>query len=312
MDWVCPQARARAQALSDEPHAQPRGAVRQRLAEEVETARAELEVRVQERTAELARANEELQKENRARRRVEAARARQAQELARSNGELEQFASVASHDLQEPLRKILAFGDRLKRTHEQDLSAQGREYLERMQDAAARMQTLITDLLTLSRVTIRPQPFVGVDLAVVAHTVVSDMEVRIQQVQGHVQIDPLPTIEADPVQMRQLLQNLISNALKFHREGEPPIVKVWSSPVPSEEQELQNTGVKRPQCHIWVEDRGIGFEEKYLDRIFEPFQRLHGREGTRNRWGWLSVADRGAPRRPPDGAQRPGKGQLLW
>src|SRR5262249_40526637 len=180
-------------------------------------------------------ANEELQKENVERRRAEAALERQAQELTRSNNELEQFAYVASHDLQEPLRKILAFGDRLKGKYDQDLSPQGRDYLELMQGAALRMQTLITDLLTLSRVTMRSQPFTSVDLSAVARTVVSDMEVRIQQVQGRVQIEPLPTIEADPLQMSQLLQNLISNALKFHREGVPPVVKVWG--VLSEKEE---------------------------------------------------------------------------
>jgi signal transduction histidine kinase len=186
--------------------------VRQRLAEEVEKARAELERRVHERTVELAKANEDLQKENLERKRAETALARQAQELARSNSELEQFASVASHDLQEPLRKILAFGDRLKTKHGQALGPQGHDYLERMQAAAARMQTLITDLLTLSRVTTRPQPFVAVNLSEVARTVVSDMEVRIQQLKGQVRIDSLPSLEADPMQVSQLLQNLISNA----------------------------------------------------------------------------------------------------
>ncbi len=257
--------------------------MRQRLVEEVEKARAELELRVQERTAELAHANEDLRKENWERRRAEAVLARQAQELARSNSELEQFAYVASHDLQEPLRKILAFGDRLKIKHVQDLSNQGRDYLERMQAAAARMQALITDLLRLSRVMTRPQPFVSVDLSEVARTVVSDMEVRVQQLRGQVQIDQLPTIEADPMQVSQLLQNLISNALKFHREGEPPIVKVWSKLLQKEEDDMQKDGLNQQLCQIWVEDNGIGFDEKYLDRIFEPFQRLHERgkyEGT--------------------------------
>ncbi len=257
--------------------------MRQRLAEEVEKARTELELRVQERTAELAHANEDLRKENWERRRAEAVLARQAQELARSNSELEQFAYVASHDLQEPLRKILAFGDRLKIKHVQDLSNQGRDYLERMQAAAARMQALITDLLRLSRVMTRPQPFVSVDLSEVARTVVSDMEVRVQQLRGQVQIDQLPTIEADPMQVSQLLQNLIGNALKFHREGEPPIVKVWSKLLQKEEDEVQKDRLNLQFCQIWVEDNGIGFNEKYLDRIFEPFQRLHERgkyEGT--------------------------------
>ena len=258
--------------------------VRQRLAEEVEKARAELERRVQERTAELARANEDLQKENLERKRAETALARQAQELVRSNSELEQFASVASHDLQEPLRKILAFGDRLNTKYGQELSHQGRDYLERMQAAAARMQTLITDLLTLSRVTTRPQSFVSVDLSEIARTVVSDMEVHIQQLRGHVQIGQLPSsIDADPMQMSQLLQNLIGNALKFHRDGEPPVVKVEGRFLQNEGDEVLRDGLSPQRCQIWVEDNGIGFDEKYLDRIFDPFQRLHGRgkyEGT--------------------------------
>lgn len=258
-------------------------AVRQHLAEEVEKARAELELRVQERTAELARVNEGLRRENLERQRAETALARQAQELARSNSELEQFAYVASHDLQEPLRKILAFGDRLRIKSSQDLSGQSRDYLERIQAAAVRMRTLISDLLALSRVTTRPQLFVPVDLSEVARTVVSDIEVRIQQLRGQVYIDQLPTIEADPVQMSQLLQNLISNALKFYREGEPAVVKVWGTLLPTEENRTPGDSLDRQHCQIWVEDNGIGFDEKYLDRIFEPFQRLHGRgeyEGT--------------------------------
>jgi signal transduction histidine kinase len=258
--------------------------VRQRLAEEVEKARAELEWRVQERTAELAQANEGLRRENLERQRAEVALARQAQELARSNSELEQFAYVASHDLQEPLRKILAFGDRLRIKSGQELSDQSRDYLERMQAAAARMQILISDLLALSRVTTRPQPFVPVDLSAVARTVISDMEVRIQQVKGRVYLDQLPTLEADPMQMSQLLQNLIGNALKFHREGEPPAVKVRGELLPHQGGNGAPGGsLGRRHCQIWVEDNGIGFDEKYLDRIFEPFQRLHGRgayEGT--------------------------------
>jgi signal transduction histidine kinase len=258
-------------------------AVRQRLTEELENARSELELRVQERTAELARANTDLRRENGERRRAETGLARQAQELARSNRELEQFAYVASHDLQEPLRKLLAFGDRLKITAGQELSGQSRGYVERMHAAATRMQTLITDLLTLSRVMTRPQPFVSVNLAEVAQTVVSDMEVRIQQVHGHVSLNQLPTIEADPLQMSQLLQNLIGNALKFSREGHPPVVKVWGKLIYNVEHETPTQDVTPQHCQIWVEDNGIGFDEKYLDRIFEPFQRLHGRgeyEGT--------------------------------
>ncbi|MGB7377819.1 MAG: PAS domain-containing protein [Rivularia sp. (in: cyanobacteria)] len=201
---------------------------------------------------------------------------RQREELTRSNEELQQFAFIASHDLQEPLRKITAFGDRLKVTCQDALTDKGHDYLQRMQNAAERMQVLIEDLLTLSRITTRAQPFVEVNIARVTQEVLSDLEIRIAQTQARIEIGELPTIKADPLQMRQLLQNLISNALKFHPEKEPPIVKIYS-------QKFTNQQLKSEYCEIIVEDNGIGFEEKYLDRIFNVFQRLHGRteyEGT--------------------------------
>jgi PAS domain S-box-containing protein len=210
------------------------------------------------------------------RKRAQQALQAQAETLAQSNAELGQFAYVASHDLQEPLRKILAFGDRLKNKHAEALSTEGRDYLERMQNAAGRMQALINDLLSLSRVTNHHQPFVAVDLAEVARIVVSDLETRLSQVSGKVELGALPIIVADRGQMAQLLQNLIGNGLKFSKPGQPPVVKVRG--------ELLNGpqgGVDA--CQIVVEDNGIGFDEKYLDRIFRVFQRLHGRteyEGT--------------------------------
>jgi PAS domain S-box-containing protein len=185
--------------------------------------------------------------------------------LERSNRELQDFASVASHDLQEPLRKIQAFSDRLKARSGPALDETARDYLDRMQSAAARMQTLVNDLLTFSRVTSRAQPFVPTDLARVAREVLSDLETRIEQTGGRVELGALPVIEADATQMRQLLQNLIANALKFHRPDAPPVVKVSC--------ERDGDFVR-----LLVADNGIGFDEKYLDRIFTIFQRLHGRE----------------------------------
>jgi signal transduction histidine kinase len=223
-------------------------------------ARDELEVRVQERTAELATANEHLRQST--------------LELERSNRELQDFAFVASHDLQEPLRKIQAFGDRLRGKHGEALGPEGIDYLERMQRAAHRMHVLINDLLTFSRVTSRGQPFVPTDLGQVAREVLSDLEVRVEQTGGRVEIGGLPTLDADPLQMRQLLQNLLGNGLKFHRDGEPPVVRISGSV-------LADGGP--PRARIVVADNGIGFDMKYLDRIFTPFQRLHGRteyEGT--------------------------------
>lgn len=207
---------------------------------------------------------------------------RYSQGLARSNAELQEFAYVASHDLQEPLRKIQAFGDRLNTKYGDVLTEQGRDYLERMQNAAGRMQALINDLLTLSRVTTRAQPFVPIPLNRVVQEVLSDLEVRIQQTGARIEIGELPIVEADPVQMRQLLQNLIGNALKFHREDEPPVIKIYSCLL--EDSQKRSKGVTpHLHCQLWVEDNGIGFDEKYTSRIFNAFQRLHGRseyEGT--------------------------------
>ncbi len=196
-----------------------------------------------------------------------------AKRLEQSNQELQDFAYIASHDLQEPLRKVTAFGDRLKAKCGDALNEQGRDYLDRMQNAAGRMQTLVEGLLTYSRITTKGHPFVPVDLAKILQEVVSDLEVRIEQTGGRIEIGDLPTIAADPLQMRQLLQNLIGNALKFHRKEHPPIVKIHSKRINGEGVELSAAEL----CQITVADNGIGFDEKYGDRIFGVFQRLHGR-----------------------------------
>lgn len=210
------------------------------------------------------------------RRRAEQALRKQTESLAQSNAELEQFASIASHDLQEPLRKIRAFADRLRTKSADALTAEGRDYLSRMQNAATRMQTLIDDLLALSRVTTNAQPFVAIDLAEVVQTVLSDLETRLTQTGGRVEVGALPIIVADRGQVAQLLQNLIGNGLKFHKPGEPPVVKIHG--------EVQKEPSVGPEmCQILVEDNGVGFDQKYADRIFRIFERLNGRseyEGT--------------------------------
>ena len=194
-----------------------------------------------------------------------------------SNRELEQFASIASHDLQEPLRKVRAFGELLKSGYADTLSDQGQDYLRRMLNAADRMQTLIDDLLTLSRVTTKGEPFVPVDLGAIAEEVLNDLEISINQSGGIVEVSDLPVIDADPTQMRQLLQNIISNSLKFHQTSESPVVKVrsqfFNGPSTNGDGDASGNGL----VSLEVEDNGIGFDEKYLDRIFNVFQRLHGR-----------------------------------
>jgi signal transduction histidine kinase len=230
-----------------------------------------------------ARLYEQAQQELAHRVRAEETLKTYAVKLEQSNRDLEHFAYIASHDLQEPLRKVHAFGDRLQARYAAVLDVTGRGYLERMQNAAERMENLINDLLTYSRVTTNAQPFVPVDLAQVTLEVLSDLELRIEQVGGRVVAEDLPTIEADPTQMRQLLQNLIGNALKFHREDEAPVVKVHGQRLDGREGHPVGTAVGDGLYQITVQDNGIGFDEKYLDRIFQAFQRLHGRgqyEGT--------------------------------
>jgi signal transduction histidine kinase len=200
---------------------------------ELEAANERLEQRVRERTTAISDANQHLREEIAEREQAEKKVRLFAEELQRSNRELEQFAAVASHDLQEPLRKIQAFGDRLQNVARGKLDDKAQDYLDRMLASAGRMRTLIDGLLQYARVSTRHQPAAAVDLAQVARDVVSDLESRLQQSQGKVEINGLPTVTADPMQMRQLLQNLIGNALKFHRPGVPPNVRVTGRVAPA-------------------------------------------------------------------------------
>ena len=212
-------------------------------------AHAELEERVMQRTAELTEAK---------------------QKLERSNKDLQDFASAASHDLQEPLRKIQSFGELLQKEYGGSLETKAKDFLQRMQNASARMQSLIRALLTYSRVTTKAQPFTPVDLNKAAQEALSNLEMGLQQTHASVEIHPLPSVEADSIQMTQLFQNLIGNAIKFAREGVPPEVKVYCL-------------LSDDKSELHVEDNGIGFDENYAEQIFAPFERLHGRakyEGT--------------------------------
>jgi light-regulated signal transduction histidine kinase (bacteriophytochrome) len=243
---------------------------RKQLEDQLRVEKQSLEDRVRERTELLQETNIGLRSEIKKRHAAEKILKEYSESLARSNRELEDFAYVASHDLQEPLRKIQAFGNLLESEYAEKLEGDGSEYLKRMHTAAARMSTLIEDLLAFSRVTTRQNTPESISLKLIVNEVLGDLETRIDEVGAKVNVGHMDSIVADPTHMRQLLQNLIGNALKFRRPDIPPVVSVSATDI---------EGI----IEIKVSDNGIGFDEKYTDRIFSVFQRLHDRnsyEGT--------------------------------
>lgn len=251
-----------------------------------------LENEVQLRTEELATANEELAATNEelaatseeliiSSEKITAANNELLEAvnlLSRSNSNLEKFAYVASHDLQEPLRKIMSFGDLLKSQYADQLG-DGAAHLQRMQSSAERMSILIRDLLTYSRISTRQESTEPVALTDIVNTVLADLDLLIEETGAVVTVGPLPTVPGDPLQLWQLVQNLLSNALKFRQADRLPRIRVSAQSVAA--ADLPST-VKpaRPAMtyhRIDVTDNGIGFDEKYVDRIFQVFQRLNGR-----------------------------------
>lgn len=224
----------------------------------------ELETHVIERTKELSVANTNLLQVN--------------TDLKRSNKNLEQFAYIASHDLQEPLRKIQQFGDLLISQYATSLG-DGVNYLERMQVAARRMSTLIRDLLAFSRISTRQEISDSVFLADIVNTVVADLDLRIQEAEAVVTVTHLPTVQGDPAQLAQLFQNLLTNGLKFRRAEVAPKIEINSQAIAAIDLPagIRPTRLATNYHRIDVVDNGIGFDEKYLDRIFQVFQRLHGK-----------------------------------
>lgn len=188
-----------------------------------------------------------------------------AHALERSNEALKDFASIASHDLQEPLRKIITFGDRLK-SYSHQLSDKGDAYLDKMIGASERMQIFIFDLLEFSRVTTIQKQLTPTNLNQSVEGALYNLEAAITESRAKIEVaKDLPTLPANPLQMQQLFQNLIGNAIKFKRKDVYPYIKISS--------QLNDEG----SWQIFIKDNGIGFEMKYLDRILKPFQRLHGR-----------------------------------
>ena len=200
------------------------------------------------------------------------------QKLETSNRELADFAYVASHDLQEPLRKIEAFGERLASKYSGTLPEDGKMFIDRMQDAAGRMRKLINDLLSYSRVTTGAKEFQKVSLNRILTEVLSDLQIRIEETNATVTHDELPIIECEPMQMRQLLQNLLGNALKFRKPDVLPVISVKSKVVPASDDQTVAAHVL-----VTISDNGIGFDNQFKEQIFTIFQRLHSRteyEGT--------------------------------
>lgn len=245
----------------------------------------ELEQVVQQRTEELAATNEELAAINEELTATNEQYAVSNEELlestmllSRSNSNLEQFAYVASHDLQEPLRKIQQFGDLLKGQYADQLGA-GAAYLDRMQSAASRMSTLIRDLLTFSRIATQQETREPVSLNAVINTTLTDLELVIAETEAEVQVEDLPTVIGDPLQLGQLFSNLLNNALKFRRPGVAPIVQVKAGWLAADHLPADIKLSRGTIAYHLIEviDNGIGFDEKYRDRMFQVFQRLHGR-----------------------------------
>jgi PAS domain S-box-containing protein len=254
--------------------------------------RRKIEEQVQQRTEELAAANEELAATNEELTATNEELAGSNEEYAaineeleeanfllnRSNDNLQQFAYVASHDLQEPLRKVQSFGDLLTQQYSDQLG-EGVTYLERMQAAASRMSGLIKDLLAYSRIATQRDSSGPVSLASIVQTVLTDLDLVIEETGAQVAVSPLPTIDGDRSQLEQLFQNLLANALKFRQPDVTPRIQVKAGWLAADHLPMGIKPARKSIAYHRIEviDNGVGFDEKYLDRIFQVFQRLHGK-----------------------------------
>ncbi|WP_420155093.1 PAS domain-containing sensor histidine kinase [Siphonobacter sp.] len=249
----------------------------QDVTQERETQRA-LEQLVQQRTEELATTNEELAAINE---QLETSNEELEESnllFTRSNENLEQFAYIASHDLQEPLRKVQQFGDILMSRYSSQLG-DGIMYLKRMQVASQRMSLLIDDLLTFSRLSSNQEFTQLVSLTEIVKTVLSDLELSIQESKASIHLEPLPTLRGDVLQLGQLFLNILSNALKFRQPELAPSIRIHTTHLGLDElpEDLQPARMAETYTCITIADNGIGFDQQYSQRIFQLFQRLHGK-----------------------------------
>ena len=225
--------------------------------EEQKTFTTELEKQVRERTGELA--------ENVA-------------ELAKMNKELQSIAYISSHDLQEPLRKIQTFASRIVEKEQQNLSVMGKDYFIRMQAAAFRMQTLIDDLLAYSRTRSGDRNFEATRIDIIVEEVKSDFKEELKQKNATIEASGLSEMQMIRFQFRQLLQNLVSNAIKFASPDRPLVIKIKNKIGKGHTFDNKKLSKDRDYCHIRFSDNGIGFEQQFSDKIFELFQRLHAKQ----------------------------------
>jgi light-regulated signal transduction histidine kinase (bacteriophytochrome) len=198
-------------------------------------------------------------------------------ELDRSNKELEEFAYIASHDLQEPLRKITSFSERLKEKLPANLEPDVQLYLNRMLAATDNMRTLIDNLLEFSRTSRISEPFARVDLNNVISEVKADLELKIEETNTKIESVVLPVVHAIPMQMRQLFTNLFTNAIKFKRANTNPEIHITCNELTGEELESHHLRHNTKHYKIVVRDEGIGFDQEFAMKIFQIFQRLHGK-----------------------------------
>lgn len=203
--------------------------------------------------------------------------ARKNRELDAMNQELASFAYVSSHDLQEPLRKIQTFATRIAETEAETLSAKAKDYFSRMQNAALRMQRLIEDLLSYSRTNTGEKIFEAVNLNNLVNEVKNDLRELIDTKQAVISVSPLPTLQVIKFQFAQLLTNILSNALKFSKQDVVPQIKISHQIIEGREVESNHADLKKQYHKISISDNGIGFEPEHKHKIFEVFQRLHGR-----------------------------------